>query len=72
MQVVEVKEEEGGGGRGARVACSIKLVDQKTGDDLDPNNLKWQPRGAGGDSRSRAAIGASAAQVEAGGPPSLD
>ena len=32
----------------AKVACSIKLVDQKAGADLDPSGVKWQPRGEGG------------------------
>ena len=31
-----------------KVGCSIKLADQKQGTDLDPNNMKWQPRGEGG------------------------
>lgn len=33
------------GGRGPKVGCSIKLVDQRHGTDLDPHNVKWQPRG---------------------------
>jgi hypothetical protein len=37
-----------GGERGPKVACSIKLVDQREGTDLDPHNVKWQPRGEGG------------------------
>ena len=28
--------------------CSIKLVDQRSGEDLDPNNLKYRPREGGG------------------------
>lgn len=46
MQVVEVTDD--GGERGPKVACSIKLVDQREGTDLDPHNVKWQPRGEGG------------------------
>lgn len=37
-----------GSERGPKVACSIKLVDQREGTDLDPHNVKWQPRGEGG------------------------
>jgi hypothetical protein len=44
QQVVEVSEDQGR----AKVACSIKLADQKTGADLDPAGAKWQPRGEGG------------------------
>ena len=43
-QVVEVSEDQGR----AKVACSIKLADQKTGADLDSAGTKWQPRGEGG------------------------
>ena len=46
VQVVEVTDD--GGERGPKVACSIKLVDQREGTDLDPHNTKWQPRGEGG------------------------
>ncbi len=46
VQVVEVTDD--GGERGPKVACSIKLVDQREGTDLDPHNVKWQPRGEGG------------------------
>eukprot|EP00884_Botryococcus_braunii_P001360 jgi/Botrbrau1/11224/Bobra.0075s0020.1 len=67
VKVVEVKEEEGERGRGPKIACSIKLVDQKSGEDLDVHNLRWQPRREGGGPAGRTAIGASAAQIEAGG-----
>ena len=30
-----------------KVACSIKLADQREGTDLDPSNTKYQPRGEG-------------------------
>ncbi|BDA46039.1 probable nucleolar protein of 40 kDa [Coccomyxa sp. Obi] len=46
VKIVEVTDD--GGERGPKVACSIKLVDQREGTDLDPHNVKWQPRGEGG------------------------
>jgi hypothetical protein len=64
VQVLEVKEDDGSG-RGSKVGCSIKLVDQKSGEDLDVHNLKWQPRREG-EGRGRATIGAAVAQVEQG------
>ena len=44
MQIVDVSEEPG---QKMKVACSIKLVDQREGTDLDPTNTKYQPRGEG-------------------------
>lgn len=44
VKIVEVGEDE----RGPRVSASIKLVSQRDGTDLDPNGLKYKPRGAGG------------------------
>jgi hypothetical protein len=35
VQVVEVQPDDGSG-RGPRIGCSIKLADQKSGQDLDP------------------------------------
>lgn len=60
-QVVEVKPDESGGGR-PKVGCSIKLVTQSDGTDLDPNFLKYKTReeGGGGGPRGRQAVGANA------------
>ncbi len=44
VQIVDVSEEPG---QKMKVACSIKLVDQREGTDLDPTNTKYQPRGEG-------------------------
>ncbi len=33
--------EDDGSGRGPKIGCSIKLVDQKTGEDMDPNGLRY-------------------------------
>lgn len=43
-QIVDVSEEAG---QKMKVACSIKLVDQREGTDLDPSGTKYQPRGEG-------------------------
>lgn len=61
----------GGGPPGpARVSASLKLVDQRTGDDRDPNGLKWRPRGGGGAGGAppgaRPPVGAGAGAVAAG------
>lgn len=65
MQVVEVTDD--GGERGPKVACSIKLVDQREGTDLDPHNVKWQPRGEGGPGGHGSRGPAQAAAVVQGG-----
>ncbi|KAL6779060.1 hypothetical protein ACKKBF_B18930 [Auxenochlorella protothecoides x Auxenochlorella symbiontica] len=58
VKIVEVGEDE----RGPRVSASIKLVSQRDGTDLDPNGLKYKPRGAGGGPmQGKAPIGAAAA-----------
>ena len=45
--MVEVGEDDGSG-RGPKIGCSIKLVDQKTGEDMDPMGSRYKPRGEGG------------------------
>jgi len=63
VKVVEVVPDE----RGPKVGCSIKLVNQRDGTDLDPNFLKYRPRGEGGGDRGgRAPLGAAAGEVKAG------
>ena len=44
VKVVDVKQDE----RGPKIGCSIKLVSQRDGTDLDPHNLKYRPRPEGG------------------------
>ncbi len=58
VQIVDVSEEPG---QKMKVACSIKLADQREGADLDPTNTKYQPRGegpAGGPGRGATAAAA--------------
>eukprot|EP00887_Chlorella_sp_A99_P003531 scaffold7.g3531.t1 len=59
VKVVEVQFDE----RGPKIGCSIKLVDQRDGTDLDPNNLKYRPREGGGGPARDQPIGASAGAV---------
>eukprot|EP00877_Chromochloris_zofingiensis_P006031 jgi/Chrzof1/1681/Cz10g17030.t1 len=67
VKVVEVSEDPSG--RGPRIGCSIKLVNQSSGEDLDPQALRYRPRGeAGGPGgKQRGAIGSDAATVVEGG-----
>ena len=58
VQIVDVSQEPG---QKMKVACSIKLVDQREGTDLDPSNTKYQPRGEGAQGGSRGPITANAA-----------
>jgi len=59
VKVVEVTGDE----RGLRIGCSMKLVSQGDGRDLDPNNLQYKPRGEGGGPGGRPPVGQSVAQV---------
>ena len=45
---VKVVEVDAGGERGPRIGCSIKLVSQSDGTDMDPANSRYRPRGEGG------------------------
>ena len=67
LQVVEIGEDDGSG-RGPKIGCSIKLVDQTSGEDMDPNGLRYKPRGSGpGDPGGRPqGLGASAGVVVGG------
>jgi len=59
--------EDDGSGRGPKVGCSIKLVEQSSGEDMDPNGLRYKPRGEGGPSAGRqAGLGAAVGQVVGG------
>lgn len=67
VKIVEVKESDPDPGRGPKIGCSIKLVSQKDGSDLDPNNLKFKPRQSdGGNFGSRAPVGSNAGQIQQG------
>ncbi|GIL65986.1 hypothetical protein Vafri_19629 [Volvox africanus] len=46
VKVVEVAPDEGRGG--FKIGCSIKLVNQAGGEDLDPSNTRYRPRDAPG------------------------
>eukprot|EP00775_Hariotina_reticulata_P012440 gene12440-12577_t len=61
VKVVEVGEDA----RGPKIGCSMKLVDQADGTDLDPKNMRYRPRGeaGAGGHHSKAPIGASAGEV---------
>lgn len=52
VKVVEVDENSERGGP-PRIGCSIKLVSQRDGTDLDPGNAKYQPRGSTREARVR-------------------
>ncbi|GFR46504.1 hypothetical protein Agub_g8085, partial [Astrephomene gubernaculifera] len=67
VKVVEVAPDEARGG--FKIGCSIKLVNQTSGEDLDPANTRYRPRGdgAGGRPGGPGAIGASAGEVGRGG-----
>ncbi|WIA36670.1 hypothetical protein OEZ86_007953 [Tetradesmus obliquus] len=64
VKVVEVGHDD----RGPKIGCSMKLVDQADGTDLDPQNLRYRPRGEGGQGGpgGRAPVGASAGEVRGG------
>jgi hypothetical protein len=63
--VVEVTDDESG--RGPRIGCSIKLVNQADGTDLDPAGTRYRPRRGGeGGGRGGAPIGADAGAVRGG------
>ena len=54
--------------RGPKIACSIKLVNQRDGTDLDPHSLKYRPRGPGHESgTARGMVGASVGVAAANG-----
>lgn len=68
VKVVEIREAEPGSDRGPKVGCSIKLVSQRDGVDLDPHGLKHRPKPADGDFGQRRAVGADVGQVQEGAP----
>eukprot|EP00873_Tetraselmis_striata_P025706 jgi/Tetstr1/445970/TSEL_000299.t1 len=59
VKVVETTEDE----RGVRIGCSMKLVAQGDGQDLDPTNLQYRPRGEAGPG-GRAPVGKAAGAVK--------
>ena len=59
--------EDDGSGRGPKIGCSIKLVDQSSGEDMDPNGLRYKPRGEGGGPMGgKQGLGAAVGQVIGG------
>lgn len=68
VKVVEIKEADPGSDRGPKVGCSIKLVSQRDGTDLDPHGLKFRPKptDGGGDFGARRAVGADVGKVQQG------
>lgn len=68
VKVVEIKEADPGSDRGPKIGCSIKLVSQKDGRDLDPHSLKYKPRQMEGGSGSKPLVGADAGQAQQGAP----
>ncbi len=61
VKVVEVVDDESG--RGPKIGCSIKLVDQTSGEDMDPNGLRYKPRGeAGLSDRPKGGLGENAGE----------
>jgi hypothetical protein len=66
VKVVEVEGAEAGGR--VKVGCSMKVVNQGSGVDLDPNNTHYRPRGAprGGGDDALGDPGGEAAVVRAG------
>ena len=71
VKVVELVEDEQRGGM--KIGCSMKLVSQRDGADLDPGNVKYKPRGGGGGGGGggfqggRAPVGAAAGETTQGG-----
>lgn len=66
VKVVEVQQDD----RGPKISGSLKLVDQGTGEDLDPGGTRYQPRGQGEGDRQhpgRAPVGANAGNLKAPG-----
>jgi hypothetical protein len=47
VKIVEIRDGPGGTGDNKRVTGSMKLCDQQTGEDLDPDNTKYRPRDGG-------------------------
>lgn len=66
VKVVEIKEAEPGSDRGPKLSCSIKLVSQRDGTDLDPHGLKFRPKPVDGGFGQRKAVGADVGQVQQG------
>lgn len=66
VKVIEIKDADPGSDRGPKISCSIKLVSQRDGQDLDPNGLKFKPRPADGGFGAKRAVGADAGQAQRG------
>lgn len=66
VKVVEIKEPDPGSDRGPKLGCSIKLVSQRDGSDLDPHGLKHRPRPSDGEFGQRRTVGADVGKVQEG------
>jgi DNA-directed RNA polymerase subunit E'/Rpb7 len=63
VKIIEMKQPEGDGDR-MKLSASIRLVDQKTGEDFDPENMKLRQKRDGGDrfNNSKKPVGADAGE----------
>lgn len=66
VKVVEIKDPEPGSDRGPKIGCSIKLVSQKDGTDLDPHGLRHRPKPTEGEFGQRRTVGADVGKVSEG------
>ena len=66
VKVVEIKEAEPGSDRGPKLSCSIKLVSQRDGTDLDPHGLKFRPKPVDSEFGQRRTVGSDAGRVQQG------
>ena len=67
VKVVEIKDADPGSDRGPKVGCSIKLVSQRDGTDLDPHGLKHRPKPTdGGEFGKSRTVGADVGKVQQG------
>lgn len=66
VKVVEIKDAEPGSDRGPKVSCSLKLVSQRDGTDLDPHGLKFRPKPVDGEFGQRKAVGADVGAIHQG------
>ncbi|KXZ49883.1 hypothetical protein GPECTOR_19g334 [Gonium pectorale] len=65
VKVVEVTADEARGGY--KIGCSIKLVSQADGEDLDPAMTRYKPRDAAGRGAGGGVVGSTVGEVGRGG-----
>ena len=66
VKVTEIKDADPGSDRGPKIGCSIKLVSQRDGQDLDPHGLKYKPRQGDGGPPTNRRVGGDVGQVQQG------